>query len=137
MKRIMQAMLAVALVLVTAFTFYLDTASAQPVFAQALASCPGYDCNAPIKCNIPAKESCTIENKGQVVNITIKNTSSAMASLAIVAGGASPQRITIREYGTYQSRIYPNGGDIRIYNDSSTNCLIEVTLQVLYSAPVE
>lgn len=138
MKRLMQLMLAVILVVVTAFTFHMDTASAQSVAAPLPSSCTiGQPCEQPTRCDISPGKRCVIPNAGQLVNITVENLSSSVgAELSIVYGGGSPTSIKIAGGGTYARTISPNGGDVIIYNTGLQNCTIRVTLQVLFKSSV-
>ncbi|MBE9035844.1 hypothetical protein [aff. Roholtiella sp. LEGE 12411] len=143
MKRFMQAMLAVALVLVTAFTFYIDTASAQPVSAPVPASCTSpEDCPAGVKqCKLPVGGSCVIAQAFQRGSITIINNGGTTASISLIYGGNTPRGITIPRVNyypnnRYQSSINANGGAVIIENDSSVNCDISVILVAEQSAPV-
>jgi hypothetical protein len=138
MKRIMQAVLAVALLLVTAFTFYVDTASAQPFSAPVPANCTtGYPCNQTITCRIPKGEYCNIPNQAQRATITIINKSNALALVKLSYGGNMSRIIKILAKCRHEPfSINPNGGAIAIYNDSSVDLDLKVSLVIERSAVV-
>ncbi|MGJ5672264.1 MAG: hypothetical protein ACR9NN_01330 [Nostochopsis sp.] len=83
MKRLMQVMLAVALVLATAFTFYIDTASAQPVSTPVPADC---SCTVGQTCTIPPGGSCFFANAGQVIELTLTNPNRHKVQAEILGG---------------------------------------------------
>jgi hypothetical protein len=140
MKRLMQAMLSVALVLVTAFTFCINTASAQPVSSPAPTSCTTPDCPPSVRCQAPAHGYCDIYTNPYgfqrgVLTLTNKSTAQAVITLAY-ADNLVPVTINPYPYNVYQRAINSFGGPVRIYNDSSLPCDIDALLIIQRSGVV-
>jgi hypothetical protein len=118
MKRLMQAMLSVALVLVTAFTFYVDTASAQPVSAPVPADC---SCTRGQKCTIPPRGSCTFTRTISVIDLTVINPNSFVVPALIVFMSGQNIPVTIAANSSFSQIITPNRSDVIVYNLSNGN----------------
>lgn len=84
MKRLMQVILAVGLVVVTAFTFYIDTASAQQISAPVPADC---SCTVGQTCTIRPGGSCFFANTGQLIELKLTNPNWHKVQAEILAGG--------------------------------------------------
>ncbi|MCC3475854.1 MULTISPECIES: hypothetical protein [unclassified Microcoleus] len=127
MKRLMQAMLAVALVLVTAFTFYVDTASAQPVSAPvpATTSSPTTPISRDQVCTIPPSGSCVLQMFGGAFNARVENLGSDPANVMFIAEGEIYQSLIIPGNSVVEYANHINGGneinEITIYNKSSSS----------------
>jgi len=108
----MQVILAVALVVVTAFTFYIDTASAQQLSAPVPADC---SCTVGQTCTIRPGGSCFFANAGQVINLTLTNPNTHKVQAEILAGNS-------KELKTIEKGTKENPGvvsDLVVANRSS------------------
>jgi hypothetical protein len=136
MKRIMQAMLAVALVVVTAFSFYVNTASAQPISAPvpATTSSPTTPISREQVCFLPALASCVVQTDvGDNIKATIENTSSAVVEIKIVLEGNASTFAIPPLSNITEDFANSNGGEISIHNMSSSGT-IKITLRILHRA---
>ena len=110
MKRLMQAMLSVALVLVIAFTFCIDTASAQPASI----------CGPSDTCIITPKVPFTFTRTGGFIEFTLRNPNPfAVQALIVVSGQNIP--VMIAANGSYSQIITPNRADVLVFNIGSGN----------------
>jgi len=133
MKRLMQAMLAVALVLVTAFTFYVDTASAQPVSAPVPASCSPEGCLPQQVCTLPPRGNCTFVRTGQLVEVSMTNTGNSVAQLLLTWGDQTRQ-VSVDRGQTYRELLTTNRANLLVFNLSS-DCTFQVSIRNVVSDP--